>query len=66
MYRLIEKSRNTDWYLLPATNESDQDELADEYFAINIQKLCQDKDKPYDLGPSQQWFQNRPSSDMSF
>jgi hypothetical protein len=63
---VIEKSRNTDLYLVPATNECDEDELVDEYVGMTMQKLCQDKRRPYDLRPSQQWLQNRPSTDTSF
>jgi hypothetical protein len=63
---MIEKSRNTDWYLVTATNECDEDELVDEYVGMTMQKLCQDKHRPYDLRPPQQWLQNRPSTDTSF
>lgn len=62
----MEKARNTVWYLVPATNEGDEDELVDEYVGTTMQKLCQDKHKPYDLRLSQQWLQSRPSTDTYF
>ena len=43
IYRVIEKSHNPVWYLVPARNECDQAELVDEYVGATVQKLRKEK-----------------------